>query len=140
MKIGDTIMFNSDAPLPVTIMNIGKNYAQDYLMNSEYGGGFYLEVHDRPHFHMPLNENAKGYLVLGKMISEDLYELSAFRIPFGYAIYTPGGIIHDDGFLVGDYMVIFSVTKEYKTAIVKGPDMEPALVTVVPSPDQSQIN
>ncbi len=128
VKLGETVIFEANGPLPVTTMSIGANYADDYLMSQAFGGGFYLEYHDRPHFHMPLNDDAKGYLVLGKLVGEKVYHLTAFAIPFGYAVHTPGGIIHDDGLLVGDYLVIYSVTNDFKTAVVK--DIEDAIVHV----------
>lgn len=130
VKIGDSIIFDTAAPLPVTTMSIGKNYAAEYLMNQERGGGFYLEVHDRPHFHMPLDEAAGGYLVLGKKLDRNTYQLSAFSIPFGYAIYTPGHVIHDDGLLIGNYLVVYSITENYSTAIVRNSQGEPVHVMV----------
>lgn len=118
-KVGEDIEFDADTPLPLTMVSIGANYASGYLMKGELGGGFYLEYHDRPHFHMPSDANARGYLILGKKVAPDQYHLSAFNIPFGYAIYTPGNVIHADSMLVGEYFVVFSVTKNFSTALLK---------------------
>jgi hypothetical protein len=87
-------------------------------MDVDLGGGVYLEYHNNPHFHMPLEEYCSGYLVLCKK-ENDKYYIDAFKIPYGYAIYTPGNIIHNDCFLVGKYLVVYSVSKEYSTVILK---------------------
>jgi len=114
---GDHINFNTTVPLPVTNMQIGTNYMKDYLLTS-LGGGCYLEYHDTPHFHMPLNEAANGYLILGK-IRDNYCLLSAFRIPYVYAIYTNPGVIHCDACLVGDYLVVYTITEHFSTVILK---------------------
>jgi hypothetical protein len=126
-KIGDLITFEVGSSLPITHMNIGENYVQDYLLQKNLGGGAYLEQHDLPHFHMPLDEEAKGYLILGKKFTSH-YALTAFSIPFGYAVYTPGGTIHDDGFLLGRFLVIYSITDTFSTALIR--DAADAVVPV----------
>ena len=45
--------------------------------------------------------------------------LSGFIIPWNYALYTPGNIIHSDGNLVGNWMVCYSKTKIYSTALLR---------------------
>ncbi|MFK7871678.1 MAG: hypothetical protein AB8C84_00710 [Oligoflexales bacterium] len=114
----NVVQFESDSPLPLTEMRIGPLYAEQYLMDEQLGGGFYLETHDRPHFHMPLNVEASGYLILGKMNGRYL-EVSAFSIPYGYSVYTPPEVIHNDGFLVGHYKVVYSVTEHYSTVLLQ---------------------
>ena len=104
--------------LPITVMNIGQNYAKHYLLHENKGGGSYLEYHDVPHFHMPLNEKSCGHIILGKIIN-DICHLSAFKIPYGYAIYIKPNVIHCDGFLVGDYLVVYTITDKYSTVLLK---------------------
>lgn len=113
----DRIKIDSPKKIPLTVMQIGSNYAKDYLL-TEIGGGCYLEYHDVPHFHMPLNKNSSGYLILGKII-DGYCCLSAFAIPYTYAIYTAPFTIHCDAFLVGDYMVAYTVTENYSTVLLK---------------------
>lgn len=99
-------------------MEIGKKYVEGFLLNKDKGGGCYLEYHDTPHLHIPLNKDSKGYLILGKF-SKDEVHLSEFSIPYGYAIYTPSLTIHCDGFLVGHYMVLYTITPNYSTALLR---------------------
>lgn len=78
-------------------------YREEFLMKKEGGGGVFVETHNFPHIHMPLNEKCEGYIVIGKKISEREFDFTAFKIPFGYALYTPPNTIHGDGTLVGEY-------------------------------------
>lgn len=120
-QFGDSLQFETNENLPVSIMNIGANYVEYYLLKSDHGGGCYLEYHDRPHLHMPLDpQNSVGALVLGKKstVVDNQYELGAFQIPYGYAIYTPPNVIHNDCYLTGSYLVVYSVTSNYSTVIL----------------------
>ena len=121
LKMGDTVCFEADADLPVTLMEIGAGYVDEYLHVASKGGGSYLEWHDRPHLHMPLDDQAAGYLLLGRRDGED-YLVSGFRIPFGYAVYMPPDVLHADPYLVGNYLVIYSVTKNFSNAVLRDPD------------------
>ena len=131
LDLGDEIVFDTSKALPICTMSIGENYRENYLLKEKLGGGFYLEYHDMPHFHMPLNDQARGYLILGKKADDGSYQLSAFNIPFGKAIYTPGNIIHDDALLIGKYQVVYSVTENFSTVVVKGPEGRLAKVKVI---------
>lgn len=117
LKHGDTITISTPYPIPITKMDIGKNYVSNYLL-TEKGGGCYLEYHDTPHLHMPVNSESSGYLILGKQTDTHIY-LAAFQIPYGYAIYTFPFTIHCDGFLVGQYVVLYTVTPNYSTALLR---------------------
>lgn len=120
LKMGDTVRFEADAVLPVALMEIGAGYVDEYLHVASKGGGSYLEWHDRPHLHMPLDENAGGYLLLGRRDGDD-YLVSGFRIPFGHAVYMPPGVLHADPYLVGNYLVIYSVTNNFSNAVLRDP-------------------
>lgn len=105
--------------MPVTLMSVGKDYVEGYLLKENKGGGFYIEYHDAPHFHMPLNpDSTSSHLILGKREGDEVF-LSAFTIPYGSAIYPPANVIHDDGFLSGDLSVIYSITDSFSTVILK---------------------
>lgn len=117
-KTGDVINLKHNKELPLTYMDVGNEYVSNYIYQK--GDGVYLEYHNTPHFHTPLNEDASGYLVLGKYDEQkNKLILSAFKIPYGYAIYTPKYTIHNDLFLVGDYMVVYTKTDIYSTVIMK---------------------
>jgi len=78
-------------------------YKKDFLLQEHGGGGIFVEYHNFPHIHIPLHEDCGGYIVIGKQISEEEFDFTAFQIPFGYALYTPPNTIHGDGALVGKY-------------------------------------
>lgn len=127
LQLGDTISFEASKPLPVANMTIGHNYVKGYLLQKKFGGGAYLESHNNPHFHMPQNKKARGHLILGKKV-DDKYRLSAFEIPFGFAIYTGPYVIHTDSFLIGKYTVIYSTSSNYSTVILQ--DQEQNLIPI----------
>jgi hypothetical protein len=135
IKVGDVFNMETDRELPVTIMKIGNDYVNNYIY--EDGDGVYLEYHDTPHFHMPLNESSGGYLILGKRIetyqdnTTTYIELSAFKIPYGYAIITNPYVIHNDLFLVGDYMVIYTKTNDYSTVTMKNKNSKLLNVNII---------
>ena len=111
-------------------MNIGPAYAADYLQVDGRGGGAFIEYHDRPHLHMPLHRGASGHILLGRAVG-DHYRLSAFPIPFGHAIYTPSYALHADPFLVGRYLVIYSVTPNYSTVVFRRRNGSPVHTSIV---------
>lgn len=78
-------------------------YKKDFLLQKYGGGGIFVEYHNFPHIHIPLEESCGGYIVIGKQISENTFDFTAFQIPYGYALYTPPNTIHGDGTLVGKY-------------------------------------
>lgn len=119
VRAGESLRIESSQDLPVTIMRLEKNYKDGYLKLPEYGGGYYLEVHDTPHFWSPLTPDCAGVLLLGKKVGQGRYHLTAFTIPFGSAVYAPGGVIHSDGLLIGDIMTIYTVTPNFSTVILK---------------------
>lgn len=100
--------------LPMTKMSVGPTYAEEYIYT---GSGAYLEWHDVPHFHMPLNERAGGHLVIG-VVSEDSIKLTGFKIPFGKAIYMAPYTLHNDCFVVGDYGCVYAATTDFCTGTV----------------------
>ncbi len=122
LRVGDVTCFESNGNLPVTITSVGQNYVRNYLLNESRGGGAYLEVHDRPHFHMPLCADAKGYLIIGRRDTDGTRRISAFQIPFGYGIQMAPWAIHSDAHLIGRFMVIYSATESFSTLIVRKKD------------------
>ncbi|KAJ3078135.1 hypothetical protein HK102_004716 [Quaeritorhiza haematococci] len=105
--------------LPAFDMSVGPTYVENYLLQPSLGTGFYVEYHDRPHLHMPLNDEAYGYLILGKKVGSNKFQFTGFQIPYGYAIYSPPNTIHCDAYLIGKYNVVYSKTPEFSTVIMK---------------------
>ncbi len=119
VAVGDVLCLEASGNLPVTVTSVGPRYVDDYVMVEGLGDGFYIEVHDRPHLHMPMDEDAGGHLVFGKKRDDGRYNLSAFRIPFGHAVVMSPYIIHTDACLVGRFLVIYSITKDFSTVILR---------------------
>jgi len=130
IAVGEMIRFKATHNLPVTVTSIGKTYVEDYLVVADRGGGAYLEIHDRPHFHMPLDRDACGTILLGKHYPDGSRRISAFEIPFGFGVLTEPWVIHADAFLVGLYMVVYSVAPEFSTVILRQSDGTPARVSI----------
>lgn len=119
---GDVVEFPT-AVFPLWVMNLGKNYVQDFIM-SDKGGGMYLEYHnDKPHFHMPLTCDAGGYLLLAKKVDEDKYHLTGFKIPYGKGVYTYKGSLHNDAALTGTaWLVGYSDAIDFSTVLIRQKD------------------
>jgi hypothetical protein len=111
----------NEIEMPLFHVSIGNKYVDDYLLIDNYGGGFYIERHNTPHYHQSMNKNSRGYLILGKQI-DNCFLLSKFRIQNECAIYTPPNIYHSDAFLIGDYLVVYNKTDDYNTYILKTPN------------------
>lgn len=115
---GDVLKLNNNTEMPFFRVKIGKDYKSNYLLKKGLGDGFYIEVHDTPHIHQPLNSDAEGYLVLAKK-QENILLLSKVKIPFGKALYIPPNIYHNDSLLIGDYNVLYTKTNNYTTYLFK---------------------
>lgn len=115
----ETFYLNSENDLALFDMEISHNYIDDYIMNEMYGGGIYLEYHDFPHIYIPTEEISDGYILLAKQIQNNRYDVTAFKIPYGKALYIEPNVIHNDCFLTGNYHVAYGFSKNYSTAILK---------------------
>jgi hypothetical protein len=111
----------NEIEMPLFQVSIGEKYVEDYLLKDTHGGGFYIERHNTPHYHQSMNENSRGYLILGKQVINGIL-LSKFRIPHECAIYTPSNTYHSDAYLIGDYLVIYNKTDDYNTYVLKTSD------------------
>jgi len=123
--IGDVISF--DESYPLFEVEIGENYIDDYIMKK--AGGVYIEKHNKIHFYVPLNKFSRGYIILGNQ-TQDSIELSAFKIPFGKALYVNKNVIHNDCFLIGKYNVIYTNTTTYNTVLLVNKKKGPIKVTI----------
>lgn len=108
-------------------------YVDGYLTQPCGGGGYFVEHHDFPHIHMPLDDSAGGYIIIGKPLAtcsmqaacsdgddpdagytKTRFAFTAFQIPYGFALYTPSNTLHGDGTLVGNYGI--TVASSYTPA------------------------
>jgi len=126
---GDIVEFEVSQNMPVTVTSFGPEYASGFLHVEGLGSGSFIEHHVPPHLHMPLEPSAGDYLLLGRSDGED-YQLSAFRIPYGTAIYTPANVLHADPYLVGRYLVVYAATEHYSTVVFRSQDGRPVNPTV----------
>ena len=113
IKQNEPFNFYTPKPIEITYIDVGKSYISDYIY--KYAGGAYIEYHNTPHIHMPLNSDCTGYLILGKKINTNTFRISAFNIPFGSALYIYPFVLHNDCFLVGNYLVAYTKTDVYST-------------------------
>lgn len=120
IALGETVCFDSEQTLPLLSMDIGTTYEANYLMQANHGHGAYLEYHNEPHFWMPLSPDCQGFITLGREI-EGKYFLTGFKIPFGYGVYLKPYGIHSDAHLIGEYLVVYTLAKDYSTVILKNP-------------------
>ncbi len=114
IRSGEIFNLENNKPMPLFEITVGPNYVSTYLLQENLGNGFYIESHDTPHYHQPLNENSSGYMILGKRFEDQLI-MSKFKIPYGCGLYTPPYVYHSDAYLVGDYNVIYNKADNYKT-------------------------
>lgn len=128
IRPGDTVRFPNEE-FPIWSMEVGERYVDEFLM-TEQGGGFYLEYHtDRPHFH--LLRKGGGHYILAKWNEEKTaLQITGFRIPEGYAVYTRQGVIHCDAALTGEDLAVgYSTSNDCSTVLLR--DSEGQYVNVV---------
>lgn len=103
---GDPFTIDSDEyDMALIEYDYHRNYRDDFLTRTEGGGGYFVERHDFPHLHVPLDDACGGYIVIGKQMSERQFAFTAFRIPHRHALYLPSYTIHGDGTLVGNHAI-----------------------------------
>jgi len=112
---------DNNSPMPLFNMTIGCDYVKDYLLQPGLGDGFYMEKHNTPHIHIPVDTSSSGYYILGAIIDNNLYA-TAFQIPANCAIYTPPNIYHCDAALVGNWNVMYACASQYITYIIHNND------------------
>lgn len=125
----DKIAFESNVNLPLISFDVGAQYVNQYLMESDYGHGAYIEYHNQPHLWMPLSPECRGFLILGRVMNGK-YFLTGFEIPFGYGVYASPSVIHTDSFLIGHHLVVYTLADDFSTVIIK--DDQENLVHFIP--------
>lgn len=124
LSIGDTVVFETKQDLPLTETSIGHDYVNLYLSQAERGGGEYIEHHEEPHLWAPKSSNCGGHILLGKHAQGKFY-FTGFRIPFKHAVYLSPHTLHSDAYLVGDYLVVYTVTDAYSTVLFRDEAKQP---------------
>jgi len=125
VAVGTSMIFDTPKPVPVWTMEVGERYVEDYLLQEGRGGGFYMEHHDCPHLHVPMNAKATGFLIMGKFLRAGAkIAFTAFKIPYGFGVYMPPGVIHCDAFLKGKYMVAYTNANNFSTALFRTGSMD----------------
>lgn len=102
---GDFTVASDEYDIVLMKYDYSDNYRDDFLTQLHGGGGFYVERHNFPHIHIPLSEESRGYIVIGKQHTKNSFSFTAFQIPHGHALYTPSNTIHGDGTLIGKYAI-----------------------------------
>jgi hypothetical protein len=103
-------LFSDEFSMVLTKYRYAKNYRNDFLTEVAGGGGYFVETHNFPHIHAPLSPDCGGYMTIGKRLSTDEFNFTAFRIPYGYALHTPANTIHGDGTIVGEHAITVAIT------------------------------
>jgi hypothetical protein len=98
-------LLSDEFDLVLAKYHYAKNYSRDFLTEAEGGGGYFVETHNFPHIHVPLIPDCGGFIIIGKKLSENYFNFTAFSIPYGYALHTPANTIHGDGTIVGEYAI-----------------------------------
>ncbi len=121
LRDGDCFEFNATGQFPIFTMEVGVNYVRDCVMAK--GKGLYLEHHNEPHYHEPLDSDAGGVYLLAKRVTSEVgrsqYRVVGFRIPPGHAVYSEPGAIHDDGTVTGRWRVGYTKAELFSTAVIK---------------------
>lgn len=106
LKKGESFtLSSSEYDMALVEYEYKKNYRDDFLTQTEGGGGFFVERHNFPHLHVPLDEGCGGYIIIGKQMSDTVFAFTAFQIPHEHGFYIPANTIHGDGTLVGNHAI-----------------------------------
>jgi hypothetical protein len=92
--------------------NYGNGYIPKFVLNPNIGGGLNVEMHDFPHYFMPIKKlpgaKMQDGLILGRKNLDGFYEFAAFSLPTGYVARINSGVIHNDAFFKGRYATALS--------------------------------
>ena len=112
------MQFDTKHNLPIVDISIGEQYVDHFLAQEKYGGGEYIEYHDQPHLWAPKSPDCAGHILLGRQDQDKLY-LTGFRISFGHAVYLNPLTLHSDAYLIGEYLVVYTLTSHFSTVLFK---------------------
>lgn len=116
IRKGEVVRFPDEA-FPIFRMTVGERYVDEFVMNE--GGGLYLEFHhDKPHFHM-MFQGGGCYILARWNEDKTKLQITGFKIPDGYAVYTKKGAIHCDAALTGDLLVGYDQAVDSSTVLLR---------------------
>ena len=121
LESGDLFRFETQSQFPLFEMSVGRNYVPAFIMT---GKGLYLEYHNEPHYHEPMDPDAGGVYLLARIIKDELkgqefVRISGFKIPFGTAVYSEPWAIHDDATTLGNWRVGYMNAQVFSTALIR---------------------
>lgn len=102
-KVTSEVTDSSDDYRAVTYL-YEPNYADEQVRN---GGGLFLETHGFAQTMTPIDQNARGFVTLGRWAdaARTRLELLGVEIPFGYTLIIERDCIHGDTNLSGMFMM-----------------------------------
>jgi hypothetical protein len=93
IQSGDIFKFQTkNTSFGIFTMEVGEHYVAEYIIGS--GVGLYLEHHNEPHYHEPMDKRSGGVYLLAKKIghcNSKEYHITAFAVNYGTAVYTEPG-------------------------------------------------
>ena len=127
LRDGDYFRFRTRRNFPLFEMAIGEHYLPNYIM--ERKKGLYLEFHNEPHYHEPLDAPSRGSYILAKEVGDapaagdgtarKFFDIASFRVPCGTAVYTEPGAIHDDATTIGRWRVGYINAQQFSTVTIR---------------------
>jgi hypothetical protein len=82
--------------------------------------GIFLEYHEFPHYITLSSPETRGPLVIGKLLDNNYIELIGIEVPFGYTLFIPKNVVHNDWYVVGKITTTVTVDEESNTAFLRG--------------------
>jgi hypothetical protein len=132
--VATSVCLHLQNPYPIVscLVNIGQDYVPDFLLRSKVG--VYIEQHEMPHVHRPLDPDASGFMLFARQRRTENsvpvehqngetpgtkfsghFDFLFVKIPFGSCIYTPPFSWHADCFLTGSWEVLYSTRGNNRT-------------------------
>jgi hypothetical protein len=125
----DIFEFRSPVSQVMVTYRYKRDYINDFVVQPNGGGGVFVETHLFPHLHVPVDTSDSGYMIIGKRHSSDEFEFTAFEIPYGFGLYTPGGTIHGDSYLLGDFAMSLGLATSDTVTIFKRGEIQRDVIT-----------
>lgn len=83
-------------------------YMEDFVLSPAAGGGAYFETHRYQHFFLPADLYSIARIVIGKKISEGVFDFITVIVPFGWCLVTGENVIHGSSGSSGRVAVAYS--------------------------------
>ena len=83
-------------------------YMEDFVLSPAAGGGAYFETHRYQHFFLPADLYSIARIVVGKKISDGVFDFITVIVPFGWCLVTGEYCIHGSSGSSGRVAVAYS--------------------------------